>query len=122
MAESPDWYLHRKNCASCAKALAWLESHGLQAAETVDARRHRYEQADALELVSGLNEVWVARGKNWHRFDPSSSEQLEAMLNKILGPHGTLRAPAMRFGQRFVVGFHEEMLDLASGRTTEQQV
>ena len=35
------------------------------------------------------------------------------MRKKMMGPHGTLRAPALRFGKVFAIGFHEEMLQAA---------
>lgn len=115
MTTAPAWYLHRKNCASCAKSLAWLEQHDLEPTEVVDARREKFSVEQSIALMNGCDEVWVARGKSWQSFQLKDAVQREAMLGKAIGPHGTLRAPSMRFGSRFVVGFHEDMLDQACG-------
>lgn len=108
-----DWYLHRKNCASCAKSEAWLTARGLEPREQVDARKHRFDEAATWELVADCDRISVARGKSWLHFDPRDAGQRAEMGSKMFGPHGTLRAPAMRFGRHFVVGFHEEMLEQA---------
>ena len=112
-----DWYLHRKNCASCAKSEAWIEAQGLTPAEQVDARKERFDEEQTAVLVADCDRVLVARGKSWQAYDPTVAEQAEEMHKKMMGPHGTLRAPALRFGKVFAVGFHEEMYEAA--RTQE---
>ena len=112
-----DWYLHRKNCASCAKSEAWIEAQGLTPAEQVDARKERFDEGQAAVLMADCDRVLVARGKSWQAYDPTVAEQAEEMHKKMMGPHGTLRAPALRFGKVFAVGFHEEMYEAA--RTQE---
>ena len=117
MSGQLDWYLHRKNCASCAKSQAWIEAQGLAPAEQVDARKERYDVDQAAALMAGCDRVLVARGKSWQAYDPSDAAQADEMRKKMMGPHGTLRAPALRFGKVFAVGFHEEMYEAA--RTQE---
>jgi arsenate reductase-like glutaredoxin family protein len=109
MSEQLDWYLHRKNCASCAKSEAWLAAQGIAAAEQVDARKQRFEEAQAWELVRGCSQVFVARGKSWAAYDPLDAEQAVELGKKMLGPHGTLRAPALRFGKVMIIGYEPEM-------------
>lgn len=109
MAGQLDWYLHRKNCASCAKSEAWLAQQGLVAAQQVDARKHRFDEAQAWELVRACSQVYVARGKSWAAYDPHDAEQAVELGKKMLGPHGTLRAPALRFGKVMVIGYESEM-------------
>ena len=104
-----DWYLHRKNCASCAKSEAWLSEQGIAAVEQVDARKHRFDAAQAVELVQACSQVFVARGKSWATYDPHDPDQLAELTKKMLGPHGTLRAPALRFGKVMAIGFELEM-------------
>lgn len=104
-----DWYLHRKNCASCAKSEAWLSAHGVEPIEQVDARKVRFDEQQTEELVANCDRVFVARGKNWQAFDPRDADQAAEMRKKMIGPHGTLRAPALRFGKVFAVGYHEDM-------------
>lgn len=113
MAAALDWYLHRKNCASCAKSEAWITAQGLTPSEQVDARKTRFELDEARALLAGSRQVLVARGKSWQAYDPSDAVQAAEMEKKMMGPHGTLRAPALRFGKVFVIGFHEEMLETA---------
>ncbi len=108
-----DWYLHRKNCSSCAKSADWLEKQGLTPTEQVDARKVRYDVDQAGALIALCTSVLVARGKSWHAYDPCDGSQAEEMRKRMLGPHGTLRAPALRFGKVFVVGYNEEMYQAA---------
>lgn len=117
MSGQLDWYLHRKNCASCAKSEAWIAEQGLSPVAQVDARKERYDSEQADALIADCERVLVARGKSWQAYDPSVPEQAAEMHKKMMGPHGTLRAPALRFGKVFAVGFHEEMYEAA--RTQE---
>lgn len=109
MSEQLDWYLHRKNCASCTKSEAWLAEQGIAAAEQVDARKHRFDEAQAWELIQSCAQVYVARGKSWAAYDPNDAEQRAELGKKMLGPHGTLRAPALRFGKVMVIGYEPGM-------------
>lgn len=65
----------------------------------------------ALALLKGITDLYVAKGKKTVHFDlkknrPSDGE----ILDHILGRSGTLRAPAIRKGKTFVVGFHPDIL------------
>ena len=51
--------------------------------------------------------VLVARGKKLLRFETKSADQDE-LAGVILGRSGTLRAPAIRVGETFLVGFNAE--------------
>jgi arsenate reductase-like glutaredoxin family protein len=67
--------------------------------------------AGALALLDGVTDLYVAKGKKTLHFDlvkerPSDDE----ILALILGRSGTLRAPALRTGSRFVVGFNPDIL------------
>jgi hypothetical protein len=50
----------------------------------------------------------VSKGKKLLQFDLSEGASDEDLAKVILGRSGTLRAPAFRVGQTFVVGFHAE--------------
>jgi arsenate reductase-like glutaredoxin family protein len=104
-----DWYLHRKNCASCAKSEAWLAQQGIVPAEQVDARKQRFDASSAWELLRSCTQVFVARGKSWAAYDPLDPTQAEELEKKMLGPHGTLRAPALRFGKIMAIGYEPKM-------------
>jgi len=65
----------------------------------------------ALALLTGVTDLYVARGKKTLHFDlkrdrPSDDD----ILGLILGRSGTLRAPAIRRGRTFVVGFNPDIL------------
>ncbi len=78
----------------------------MSVAETVDAKKVRFAEAEALKLVRQADEIWVAKGKNVRRLnlkkEPVDDDEL---LKLILGPSGNLRAPAMRCGRRMFIGF-----------------
>lgn len=49
----------------------------------------------------------VARGKKVLTFDPRKDE-FEDISKVALGPSGNLRAPSLRLGKTWLVGFNEE--------------
>ena len=67
---------------------------------------------EAPSLLAGMTELCVAKGKKLVRVDltaedrPSDSELAAMMTSRW----GKLRAPAMRVGTTFVVGFNQDML------------
>ena len=65
----------------------------------------------ALDLLAGVNELLVAKGKKTQRYD-LKKERLsdEELLELLLGRSGKLRAPAMRIGGKFLVGYNSEIL------------
>ena len=90
---------------TCGRAQEFLAPHNLQVSELVDARKRKFTLQEALELLNGVQDIYSVRGKDvaHARFDQSSSE--ESLKALLLGPHGNLRAPALRVGSVFVVGF-----------------
>ena len=76
-----------------------------------NALKEPIEGEAALRLLAKRSILIVARGKKTIRIDitegrPSDSELLELLL----GRSGKLRAPAMRTGNRFLVGYNSEIL------------
>ena len=57
--------------------------------------------------MAEANTVLVAKGKKLLRFETDSADADE-LAGAILGRSGTLRAPAIRVGKTFLVGFHAE--------------
>ena len=60
-----------------------------------------------MALVTTADEILVAKGKKLLRFNPKSAEP-DAIAGAILGRSGTLRAPAIRVGKTFLVGFNAD--------------
>lgn len=94
---------------SCQKAQGFLGKAGTQVTETVDARKERYEGADALTVLEGIDTLVAARGKSVATFDLKKDRPADdVLLQHLLGPSGNLRAPAARIGKTLLVGFNEE--------------
>ena len=70
----------------------------------------------ALALLAGVKELFIAKGKKTLRFDMASERPADAeLLELLLGRSGKLRAPALRHGSRFIVGYNQELLSTALG-------
>jgi arsenate reductase-like glutaredoxin family protein len=69
----------------------------------------RYDAADALKLLDGVDTLIAARGRKIETFDlkknrPDNTE----LLARLMGPTGNLRAPTARISRTLVVGFNED--------------
>ena len=78
----------------------------------MDARKTRYAEADLADLFSDASTVIAAKGKKVLRFDMKKDAPEAADLAKaVLGPSGNLRAPTLRMGKTFVIGFNPEVYE-----------
>lgn len=78
--------------------------------------REPVEGGEALALLEGVRDLYVAKGKEVLHFDLSTQRPPdEELLALMLGRSGKLRAPAMRAGTTFVVGYNGEILRRALG-------
>ncbi len=78
-----------------------------------NASRDPVAGAEALELLEGVDELFVARGRRVVRVDLKRQRPPdEELLSLLLGRSGKLRAPALRIGRRFFVGYNDEMTEL----------
>ncbi len=68
----------------------------------------KIHREEALGHARQAEEVWVSKGKKLIKFDLAAGASDEDIAGLILGRSGTLRAPAFRVGDIFVVGFHAE--------------
>ncbi len=79
-------------------------------AETVNATKVRYGEADALTLLDGIDTLITAKGKKVETFDLKNDKPDDAtLLARMMGPTGNLRAPTMRIGRTLVVGFNPDV-------------
>lgn len=76
----------------------------------VDARKQSFPGDEAWQVIAGAEKVFVAAGKKIIEFDPTMADKA-LMQKKITGPSGNLRAPTLRLGKVFYVGFHPEMFE-----------
>ncbi len=82
----------------------------------VNAKKETYQQAQALELVDSVNQLFVAKGRKVVQLDLKKDKPTEEeILKLILGPTGNLRAPTLKFGKKLVVGFNDEMYQRVMG-------
>ena len=61
---------------------------------------------EALAEARKAGHVWASKGRKLLKFDLSGDVSDDELAKAILGRSGTLRAPAFRTGDTFVVGFH----------------
>ena len=75
----------------------------------MDARKERYEAADLKKLMKGSTRILVAKGKkSWSFSNPKSAADWEEVAAVAIGPTGNLRAPTLRRGKKWVVGYGED--------------
>ncbi|MBI1901262.1 MAG: hypothetical protein HYS13_09145 [Planctomycetia bacterium] len=75
----------------------------------MDARRSTIVGKDALSVLEGVDEIYVAKGKSvMHVNLKAEQPDKKRLLALLLGPTGNLRAPTLRKGRTLIVGFDEE--------------
>ena len=75
----------------------------------MNATKQRFGADDLDEVFAGATKVVAMKGKKLEVFDPAKdAEQLAALC---LGPTGNLRAPTVRKGKTFLVGFSQDGYD-----------
>ena len=92
-----------------------LERQNAELQETIEARKVQITEEKAWELLKIAEEIVIGRGKKSQNFKPSSKNKAE-ILSNCLGRTGTLRAPTLKIGKMFLVGFNEEMYDNYLGK------
>jgi arsenate reductase-like glutaredoxin family protein len=104
-----DWLYDRRSCMTCKKARGFLIHLDTTVTETIDATKVRYDESDALTVLSGIEKLIVAKGKKLEVFDLKHDRPTdETLLARLMGPTGNLRAPIVRIGKVLVVGFNED--------------
>ncbi len=77
--------------------------------ETVNATKQKFGQTDLEDLFAGASRVLVAKGKKVVTFDMKKTKPGEPeFAAAVLGPTGNLRAPAIRTGKTWLIGFSED--------------
>ena len=73
----------------------------------MNAAKERFGEDALDDLFAGSKKIVVMKGKKVVTFDPGSDEH-EDIAKVALGPTGNLRAPAVRTGKTWVIGFNED--------------
>lgn len=76
----------------------------------VDAKKETCQSEDAWKLVQSADKIIVASGQKTIEYDPASADKDE-VLKKITGRTGNLRAPTLRIGNVFYIGFNVGMYE-----------
>jgi hypothetical protein len=71
------------------------------------------EAAAVWELMGSAERIVVAKGKRVETFVPTEDTQ-ESILKVVLGRSGSLRAPTVRTGDVFFVGYNGTLYQSAS--------
>ena len=82
------------------------------AKEEANAKKEKYQQAEAAKLLKSTTHLFAAKGKKVVKLDLKKDKPTEEELLKlVLGPTGNLRAPTLRMGKKLIVGFNVEMYE-----------
>ncbi len=75
--------------------------------QEADAKKETLKGDDIWRLVERADKVYVTSGKKILEFTPSDDR--EEMLKKMSGRTGNLRAPTLKCGNVFYVGYNEKL-------------
>ena len=89
---------------------AVLDTKNLQPESRTDARKEKMEAAAVWELMGGAERIVVAKGRRVETFVPTEDSQ-ESILKVVLGRSGSLRAPTVRTGDVFLVGYNAALYE-----------
>lgn len=78
--------------------------------EEVNAAKSTISGDDVWSLVENAEKVVVTSGKKILEYNPKTDDR-EEIVTKISGRTGNLRAPALRIGNSFYIGFNTELYD-----------
>jgi hypothetical protein len=84
--------------------------------EKVLAGKVRLDRVAALALARKADQVIALRGKKIVRFRMADRPGDAELAAAILGPSGSLRAPAIRIGKILVIGFADDVYRELLGR------
>ena len=90
----------------------FLDTRNLQAENRTDARKEKLEAAAVWDLMGSAEQIIVAKGRRVETFVPTEDAQA-SILKAVMGRSGSLRAPTIRSGDVFLVGYNEALYETA---------
>ncbi len=87
-----------------------LESENIEILKNINAAKDKIGRDDAWELIKKYKTVVIGKGKKYNKFEPME-ENREQILKEAIGRSGNLRAPSMEVGDKFIIGFNDDMFD-----------
>ena len=85
-----------------------LDTNNLQAENVTNARKEKLEADAVWNLLGSAEKIIVAKGKSVVTFEPNEDDR-KAILKEVLGRSGSLRAPTVKTGNVFLVGYNESL-------------
>jgi hypothetical protein len=76
--------------------------------EEINAAKDTVQRDEVWDLLADAEKVYITSGKKTIEFAPESAEK-EEVLKKATGRTGNLRAPALRRGAVFYIGYNDEL-------------
>ena len=105
-----DWAYFRKGWASCKKAQEVLDKKNATPEKEINARKESINQDKAWELLSGCQQVSIAKGKKVVEYIPDLKIK-DQILKDVMGRSGNLRAPAIIIADTCYIGFNQDMYE-----------
>ena len=90
----------------------FLDTRNLQPENRTDARKEKMDAAAVWDLMGSAKQIIVAKGKRLETFVPTEETQ-ESILKAVMGRSGSLRAPTIRSGDVFRVGYNDALYETA---------
>jgi len=84
-----------------------LEQKGLEAQKRVLTSQASFDGEGTWTLLKDADRIEIAKGKKLLIFDPKTDDP-QVILDAAIGRSGNLRAPAMREGAVWYIGFHPD--------------
>lgn len=94
---------------TCKRAQEFLAKTGVTAKTEQNAKKETIAAAEALVIAKKATEIFATKGRKVVSLnlkkDRPTDEEIAAL---VVGPSGNLRAPALRVGNKLLVGFDQE--------------
>ena len=85
-----------------------LDTNNLEVEDRTDARKEKLEADAVWDLMESAERIVVAKGKSVETFVPDEDDR-DAILKAVLGRSGSLRAPTVKTGDTFFVGYNDAL-------------
>ncbi len=89
-------------------AREFLENRKINVITEVDARKEKIDVKGAWQLLKDASRVYVGMRGNFSLLSPGVHSR-EEIMSQAMGRSGNLRAPALKVGDIYLIGFAEEM-------------
>ena len=89
-------------------AREFLENRKISVITEDDARKEKIDEKGAWQLLKEASRVYVGMRGKFSQWRPAPLSR-EEIMSQAIGRSGNLRAPALKVGDVYIIGFSEEM-------------